>query len=148
MRPRPPHGCGFCLLGSAVGRNGRVVVAETAELIAFTSKHPRAAVHCIIAPKEHVRQLEVHSLGLRRPALLRGMLDLGEQLLVEQQVPVGTGRLMFHAPPLFNSVDHLHMHVLGGPFVNWYRDIAHRTDPWTPWGIAAHSLMHVATPPP
>ncbi len=37
--------------------------------------------------------------------------------------------LTFHTAPLFNSLDHLHLHILDGQWRDWYQHFRHTTWP-------------------
>jgi len=109
-------------------------------VVAVNAKDPRARIHDLVISREHISQREVWRLPSDRPELLEHMVSAGRELLKDYG-EVGQGRLVFHVPP-FNSVDHLHLHVLAGPFNNWYRAIAHR--PGMPWAVCAERLLEHA----
>ncbi|KNZ80191.1 hypothetical protein J132_06784 [Termitomyces sp. J132] len=48
------------------------------------------------------------------------MSAIGHKLLDDHKVPSSTRRMGFHIPP-YNSVNHLHLHVLGLPFRSFER---------------------------
>ena len=86
--------------------------AETSELLAFRDRSPKAEFHALVIPKRYVPNL--YSLTNDDLDLVRDMRRLALDLLKER-VPRARDAndyvLCFHVPP-FNSVDHLHMHVL------------------------------------
>jgi diadenosine tetraphosphate (Ap4A) HIT family hydrolase len=84
--------------------------AETSELLAFRDRSPKAEFHALVIPKRYVPNL--YSLTIDDLDLVRDMRRLALDLL-EDRVPRAANDyvLCFHVPP-FNSVDHLHLHVL------------------------------------
>ncbi|TPX31653.1 hypothetical protein SmJEL517_g05076 [Synchytrium microbalum] len=90
------------------------IVFENDELMAFRDISPSAQQHLLIVPKTHIGNIS--HLGCKDAPLLERMEHVGEQLLsrFEQK------RFGFHSPP-FYTVDHLHLHALGLPFINRFR---------------------------
>jgi len=86
--------------------------AETSELLAFRDRSPKAEFHALVIPKRYVPNL--YSLTNDDLDLVRDMRRMALDLLVDR-VPRARDAndyvLCFHVPP-FNSVDHLHLHVL------------------------------------
>jgi len=129
--------CRLC--ESALVDAGRVILFRTNSVFAILSKDPRAEFHALVIPTRHIDQSEVLQNPQLHAELLAEMIHSGEKICVQNGWQVSQSRLMFHRPP-FHSQRHLHMHVLGGTFVNLYRDIAHRTR--FPWAITAYDLLY------
>lgn len=88
------------------------ILDETDDLLVFRDKRPRAPLHDLIIPKRWIPN--VFDLEKTDLPLLYEMKALAlQQLELEQPEALARGdyRLVFHVPP-FNSVDHLHLHVL------------------------------------
>mmetsp|Transcript_21330 Transcript_21330/g.45064 ORF Transcript_21330/g.45064 Transcript_21330/m.45064 type:complete len:210 (-) Transcript_21330:1652-2281(-) len=89
--------------------------SETADLLAFRDRSPKAPLHALVIPKRYIP--DVYSLQPSDPndiALLQDMRNMGLELVKEQypQAYVDEDYIFcFHIPP-FNSVDHLHLHIL------------------------------------
>mmetsp|Transcript_9074 Transcript_9074/g.14765 ORF Transcript_9074/g.14765 Transcript_9074/m.14765 type:complete len:157 (-) Transcript_9074:3410-3880(-) len=133
--------CRFCEIANVVGAvcAPRKLLFEDDEFVAFETKDPRAKFHQLVVPRVHVDQKCVSRIEHTRFGMLTRMVDIGESLLDELPERERCGsRLVFHRPP-FNSVNHLHLHVMAPPFNNWYRDIAHLGS--TPWAIDARRLV-------
>jgi diadenosine tetraphosphate (Ap4A) HIT family hydrolase len=79
-------------------------VAETSTLLAFEDRRPQADLHALIIPKREIGS--VFDLLPSDLPMLYEMKAMAEELLADS-----SGRLVFHVPP-FNSVQHLHLHVL------------------------------------
>lgn len=85
---------------------------ESAELLAFRDRYPKAKLHAFIIPKRFIRN--VYSLSPGDVGLVQEMRLMALQL-VEAEQPKAFDTtdyiLCFHIPPC-KSVDHLHLHVL------------------------------------
>lgn len=81
-------------------------------ILAFEDRSPKAQFHALVIPKRYIPT--VASLTPDDLSLLQEMRQTGLSLL-ELHQPEALARndfiLCFHLPP-FNSVDHLHLHVL------------------------------------
>jgi diadenosine tetraphosphate (Ap4A) HIT family hydrolase len=96
------------------GEAPAVTYAETNDLLAFEDMHPRAPLHALIIPKRFIGGVFDLTASPKDLALVEEMQDMAEQLVQEQYPEAfrsGDYTLCFHIPP-FNSVDHLHLHVL------------------------------------
>jgi len=127
--------CKLCAIARGAAP-AQPVLRASAVAVVVAARDPRAAVHRLVLPREHVLQEQLRAPGHRD--LIRHLVALGREELEGLAVPPESGRFVFHAPP-FNSEPHLHLHVLAGPFNNWYRDLAHR--PGTPWAVDAAALL-------
>ncbi|GLE11585.1 hypothetical protein PINS_up024095 [Pythium insidiosum] len=84
-------------------------------VVGIEDKNPRARTHLLVISREHIRSL--NELQPAHVELLRHMIGTGQELLHAQgHVLPSSYQLGFHNPP-FTSVDHLHLHCLGLPFV-------------------------------
>jgi len=87
-------------------------------MVAFHDIRPRAKLHVLVVPKQHIRGSE--SLDERHLPLLKKMHEVGKQVLSENSGLAHSTDLEkdfifgFHRYPL-RSVNHLHMHCLLRP---------------------------------
>jgi histidine triad (HIT) family protein len=108
--------CIFCRVanGSIPAR----IAHEDEESVAFHDIDPRAPVHVLIIPREHISsvdQLREENAGLmghlfmvaRSLARELGVADSGYRMVVNSGRDAG------------QSVDHVHMHLLGGRPLKW-----------------------------
>jgi histidine triad (HIT) family protein len=106
--------CIFC--GIAAGEVPATVVAENGAALAFQDLNPKAPVHVLVIPREHVD--DVHAI--RDGATLVAMYDLARQVASERGVADGGYRLVFNiGADSGQSVLHAHLHVLGGRKLDW-----------------------------
>ena len=86
---------------------------EDDEMLAFHDIAPWAPVHFLLIPKQHIATLydvtDVHQVLLGR------MLRLAPRLALELGVINGFRTLINTGPDGRQEVQHLHMHVMGGP---------------------------------
>ena len=109
--PQANHDCIFCKIVAGVAPGKKVY--EDEHVLAFWDIRPRAKVHLLVIPKQHVRSLqELEQLPeATRAALLstcvkvareNGILDNGFRVIANSGKDAG------------QSVFHLHFHVVGG----------------------------------
>lgn len=88
------------------------VYAESDTLLAFRDRTPRAPLHGLVIPKRHIRS--VRSLAQDDLNTVVEMKEMALGIIREEQPKAYDEEdyiLCFHIAP-FNSVDHLHLHVL------------------------------------
>ena len=103
--------CVFCKI--AAGQIPARKVLEDEELIVFHDIHPWAPVHVLVIPKQHIASLA--DVGPEHDALLGRMLGLAPRLMKELGVVNGFRTLINTGKDGLQEVQHLHMHVMGGP---------------------------------
>lgn len=103
--------CLFCRI--ARGEIPSRKVYEDDEILAFHDINPAAPVHFLMIPKRHLGSLvDTHAADV---ALLGRMLVLAPQLAREQGCANGFRVVINNGPDGGQEVNHLHIHVLGGP---------------------------------
>lgn len=94
------------------GESPAQVLAETTNSLAFKNIHPLAPLHVLVIPKQFIGS--VFDLTVADLPILDEMNQTALKILSEHYpdtILKSDYRLCFHIPP-FNSVDHLHLHVL------------------------------------
>ena len=104
-------GCIFCKIVS--GQIPSRKVYEDDELFAFHDIAPWAPVHVLIIPKLHVATM--YDTGAEHAAMLGRMLALAPRLMRELGVDNGFRVVINTGPDGRQEVQHVHMHVMGGP---------------------------------
>ncbi len=104
--------CLFCKIGQHEVPSDAVY--EDDELLAFRDIHPKAPVHLLVIPKDHV-MASVADMTEDQQDILGQMLWRAKLLAQEQGIDADGYRLVFnnrhHAGQV---VDHVHLHILGG----------------------------------
>ena len=94
------------------------VVREDEDCIAFRDLLPRAPVHVLIIPKRHIPS--VNALAASDEALIGHLLAAAREVAQSEGVAESGYRLVLNAgPDAGQSVDHLHLHVMGGRELLW-----------------------------
>jgi len=108
--------CLFCKIANK--EIGSDIVLETDNVIIFKDTDPKAPVHLLAVPKEHISSIvEIGRLGSNIvKELLESISQIAKKLELEKdgfRVVTNTGR------GAGQSVDHLHFHILGKRKFNW-----------------------------
>ncbi|MDR0443287.1 MAG: histidine triad nucleotide-binding protein [Treponema sp.] len=92
-------------------------VYEDDDMLAFHDINPVSPVHFLVIPKKHIKSLmEVENTD----AALLGRLLFKAQDLAKQRCEERGGRFVINAKrDGGQTVDHLHIHVLGGRSLSW-----------------------------
>ncbi len=98
--------CLFC----KIANSGQNLVWENQYAAAFNDIHPKAPVHILVVPKKHIGMLDElddvdlggHLLMAVREVAHNAGLKGGYRVVINNGKPVG------------QTVEHLHLHILGG----------------------------------
>lgn len=103
--------CIFCKI--VAGQIPARKAYEDEQVLAFHDIHPWAPVHILIIPKRHV--VSMVDVGPEHLDLLGRMMVLSSRLMKELGVNNGYRHVINTGPDGRQEVQHLHMHVMGGP---------------------------------
>ena len=93
------------------------VVLDREDVLAFRDVNPQAPTHVLVIPKEHLASLE--AVEDRHATLLASLVSAANEVAREDGVG-GAWRLVTNiGRGAGQSVDHLHLHVLGGRGFTW-----------------------------
>lgn len=94
------------------------ILYEDEQVLAFKDIDPKAPVHVLIIPKKHI--LAVDHIESQDKELV-GHLFLAAKAVAREQGVVETGyRLLFNVGrDAGQTVDHLHLHLIGGKKLPW-----------------------------
>lgn len=108
--------CIFCKI--AAKQVPATIVCEDEQAVAFRDLNPQASTHVLIVPKRHIRDLrEAQS---HDEPLLGHLLTMAAGVARLDGVSESGYRVVVNAgPDAGQSVDHLHVHVLGGRRLSW-----------------------------
>jgi histidine triad (HIT) family protein len=108
--------CIFCRI--IAGEVPAKVLHEDEWVSAFHDTNPQAPVHALIIPKTHIAGMA--EAGGEHGALLGHLLLVARRLAVELGVSESGFRLVINThADAGQSVDHLHVHLLGGRRLGW-----------------------------
>lgn len=107
--------CLFCKIVAGTIPAKRLL--ETDEVIAFADIHPQAPVHLLVIPKRH---LASHADALPADAPLLGtLLAAAGELAKTHDLQQGYRLVINTGRDGGQTVDHLHVHLLGGRAMGW-----------------------------
>jgi histidine triad (HIT) family protein len=108
--------CIFCKI--AAGEIPCKKIYEDSEMLAFHDINPMAPVHFLVIPKRHIKSLM--DMGEGDAALVGRLLDKAQELAKQQGCEEKGGRFVINAKSDGGqTVDHLHVHILGGHALGW-----------------------------
>jgi histidine triad (HIT) family protein len=107
--------CLFCKIVAGTIPSTRVY--EDEEAIAFADIHPQAPVHLLVIPKEHI-QSHAHAAAEHTP-LFGHLMAVVAELARQKHLANGYRIVLNTGPDGGQTVDHLHLHLLGGRPMHW-----------------------------
>jgi histidine triad (HIT) family protein len=85
---------------------------------AFRDVSPQAPTHVLVVPREHYPNAA--ALGAAQPELLAGLVADAHAIAVAEGLAERGYRLVFNTgPDAQQSVQHVHLHLLGGRSFGW-----------------------------
>lgn len=108
--------CSFCRITSK--EIPSKISAESAGAIAFHDINPQAPVHVLVVPKEHIPSL-LHVRDSDSEILAELVLLARKSAITEKIEETGFRLVLNCGPDAGQSVDHLHLHLLGKRKLNW-----------------------------
>jgi len=93
------------------------VVLDRDNVLAFRDVNPQAPTHVLVIPKQHLASLEALTEG--HAQLLASLVAAANEVAREDGVAGGWRLVTNIGRAAGQSVDHLHLHVLGGRGFTW-----------------------------
>jgi histidine triad (HIT) family protein len=108
--------CPFCQI--ALGEIKTEKLYEDEDMVIINDVNPQAPIHVLIIPKRHIESLLVAE---EKDAELFGKMLLSASNIAKQLLIAETGyRIVINTNrDAGQTVDHLHLHLLGGRPMNW-----------------------------
>ena len=107
--------CLFC--GIATGTIPAEHVWADDQCVAFRDLHPQAPVHLLIIPREHIAS-HAHATA-DHTAVLGHLMSVAGDLARSQKLAEGYRLVLNTGHNGGQTVDHLHVHLLGGRAMGW-----------------------------
>lgn len=106
--------CIFCRI--ARGEIPAQMLVNNKDIVAFRDVNPQAAVHILIVPKKHIASLD----DVTDSDLLGRMMSLAAALARQEKIARSGYRTVVNTgKDGGQTVDHLHIHLLGGRPMTW-----------------------------
>jgi histidine triad (HIT) family protein len=111
-----PDDCLFCKI--AAGEIPATILHQDEHLVSFRDIRPEAPTHVLVIPRKHLAS--VSSLSAEDTELAGRLLLEAARLAGEQNIAATGYRLVSNSGEWAGqTVDHLHLHVLGGRRFGW-----------------------------
>ena len=107
--------CLFCRI--VAGQVPATVVHETARTLAFRDVGPQAPTHVLVIPKDHFATTA--ALAGHDPLYAGEVLAAACAVAAAEGLTGGYRLVTNSGPDAGQSVDHVHVHVLGGRALSW-----------------------------
>lgn len=109
-----PESCIFCKIAN--GEIPSAIVAETEHCVAFRDVNPKAPVHILVIPREHVTSLNETA----DPATIGRLALLAAELAKKEGIATSGYRTVVNTgPDAGQTVFHVHLHLMGGRPMTW-----------------------------
>ncbi len=107
--------CLFCKIID--GSIPSTAVYQDDQCYAFADIHPRAPVHVLVTPREHIASLGDAAEGHKK--LLGHLLWAAAEVARKKELGKGYRVVVNNGAYGGQTVDHIHLHVLGGRPMSW-----------------------------
>lgn len=108
--------CIFCRI--AAGEIPAKIVREDQDTVAFRDIDPKAPLHVLVVPRKHIRS--INALAPEDEPLIGRLFAVARDIAAEEGVSESGYRMIVNAgPDAGQSVDHVHLHLLGGRGLAW-----------------------------
>jgi histidine triad (HIT) family protein len=108
--------CIFCRI--ARGEAAADIVYDDEVITAFRDINPQAPTHILIIPKQHLES--IGDIRAEHEGLLGRMFSIANRLAAQEGIAQSGYRLVVNRGGHGGqSVDHLHLHLLGGRWMRW-----------------------------
>jgi histidine triad (HIT) family protein len=107
--------CLFCKI--VEGEIPSTPVYQDELVYAFADINPKAPVHVLIVPREHFDSLD--KAGQDKRALLGHLLWAAAEIARKKGLAKGYRVVVNTGPDGGQTVDHLHLHLMGGRMMTW-----------------------------
>ncbi len=105
--------CAFCQLA---GDPSFQSIYSDDDVMAFDDIKPQAPIHFLVIPRQHIDSIA----AVTNDHLLGSMFEVAHRVARERKVFETGYRLVFNSgSDAGQSVDHVHLHVLGGRQLAW-----------------------------
>lgn len=107
--------CLFCKI--AAGEIPARMLYQDEQVFAFADIRPQAPTHILVLPRKHIQSLAHAEAGDER--LLGHLLSVSGEVARQEKLARGFRIVINSGEEGGQTVDHLHVHVLGGRPMHW-----------------------------
>ena len=108
--------CLFCkIINGKIDSN---IIDQTENVLAFPDIHPQSPTHVLIIPKKHISSCR--DLNEQNIHYFSEMALLAQKIAIEENITKSGYRWVINTGDNGGqTVDHIHLHLLGGRNMNW-----------------------------
>eukprot|EP01061_Rhynchopus_euleeides_P010951 TRINITY_DN20521_c0_g1_i1.p1 TRINITY_DN20521_c0_g1~~TRINITY_DN20521_c0_g1_i1.p1 ORF type:complete len:188 (+),score=49.42 TRINITY_DN20521_c0_g1_i1:79-564(+) len=125
--------CIFCEIIAGRSPEERPLLYKDDKVAVFVPRTTGAMVHYLSVPIKHMVSIHTVSKECDDVDDLLTSLDVRHKVFSKEQLPHTLA--VFHQPP-FTSIDHLHLHMLLGPYKSFFQGIKNEPARWKTWNIS------------
>lgn len=107
--------CVFCKI--VAGQIPSTPVFQDDQAYAFADLHPKAPIHILIVPRQHISSL--HEADESQRAVLGHLLWTASEIARQKRLDKGYRVVVNIGEDGGQTVDHLHLHLLAGRMLAW-----------------------------
>lgn len=107
--------CTFCRI--AAGQESARIIYQDEDVTAFHDQNPQAPTHVLIIPNDHIKSVD--QVEAEDADLLGKLFVVARQIAHEEDLTAGYRLVVNTGSGAGQSVQHLHMHLLGGRPLSW-----------------------------
>ena len=93
------------------------IVYEDEHCVAFRDINPQAPVHVLVIPRDH--HAHAGDLAAADPALLGALVAAATKVAADENLDAGYRLVINTGGDGGQTVDHVHLHLLGGRHLTW-----------------------------
>ncbi|MCM8758540.1 MAG: histidine triad nucleotide-binding protein [Candidatus Omnitrophica bacterium] len=109
-------GCVFCAI--IEGQEPAKKLYEDKEVVAFFDINPQAPIHILVIPRRHIKNLL--DVNEKDAPILSKLIMVATMLAKKHDIAETGYRIVVNTNRnAGQSVDHLHIHILGGRILGW-----------------------------
>ncbi|MCW7754705.1 histidine triad nucleotide-binding protein [Desulfobotulus sp. H1] len=103
--------CIFCKI--IAGQIPTEFLMETEDLVVFRDINPKAPVHLLIVPKQHIRS--INDIQKNHKEVIASLFYIAKEMAAREGIDESGYKLQFHVEKGGGQeVFHLHLHLIGG----------------------------------
>lgn len=110
------NNCLFCSIADK--KINASIVYEDGNVMAFKDIDPKAPIHILVIPKEHISSIT--KIEKKHSEILINIIEAIKKIVKSESIEESGFRVVVnHGPDSGQAVSHIHFHILGGRKLAW-----------------------------